>query len=340
MAWVAVGLGVAGAVEGGISTSSKNSAAAKESALNNAPYLNQMAQGQSLENQPFTPYTGQMIAPESGNEMAAGALAPQIAGQEAPNLAKAGAQWNSGTMQQYMNPYEQAAINVPEQQLGLQYGQDTAALQRKQGMTDAFGIGRSAAQQGALGHNYETEFGNIQQTGMAQAYGAAQSAFQADTGRYAKLASEQGALGSQAIQNLDVTGQNSRSIAQAQDTANYGQFEKGQNWATDQYKAISPIISGNAGHLTDPQPASMLSGILGGAISGVGAGMGMGGGLGGMLGGGGGGVPSGGLTSGQESTMNGALNSNTDAAANTANDDITQMAMMGAAGGYGGGVAP
>jgi hypothetical protein len=275
-----------------MSTASGNSAAAKASALNNAPYENQMSMGTSLETQPFTPYTGQMVAPESGNEMAAGALAPQIAGQEAPNLAKAGAQWNSGTMAQYMNPYEQAAINVPEQQLGLKYGEDTAALQRKQGMTDSFGVGRSAAQQQALGRNYETEFGNIQATGMAQAYGAAQGAFQADTARYANLAKTQGALGSQNINALLTTGQNQRSIAQASDTANYQQFQKGQNWATDQYKSISPIISGNAKNLTNPQPASMLTGILGGAMTGVSMGMGgggAGGALAGMMGGGGGG---------------------------------------------------
>lgn len=293
MAWVAVGMGVAGAVEGGLSTSSSNSAAAKESAANNAPYLSQMSTGTTLENQPFTPYTGQMIAPESGNEKLAGALAPGLAGSEAGDLSKAGQSWNSGTMQQYMNPYEQAAINVPEQQLGLQYGENTAALQRKQGSSDSFGVGRTAAQQGALGHNYETEFGNIQQTGMAQAYGAAQGAFQSDTQRYANLAKTKGALGSAAIQNLNVTGMNQRSIAQANDTANYSQFEKGQNWATDQYKAISPIISGDAQHLTDPQPASMVSGILGGAMSGVGAAYGMGGMMKGMGGGGGGGGGSG-----------------------------------------------
>jgi hypothetical protein len=232
--------------------------------------------------QPYQAYTGQLVAPESVGEQQASTLAGSVASQEAPDLAKAGQQWNTATMNQYMNPYIQSAINVPEQQLALQYGSQEAQLASRQSMNDAFGVGRTAAQSGVLNRNYETEFGNIQATGMAQAYNAAQGAFQQDTSRYANLAKETGALDTQNINSLLVTGQNERSIAQAQDTANYQQFENAQNWGLDRYQAVAGDITKAASNEVVPQKSSVLSGILGGATAGLGMVTGSGG-LAGLL---------------------------------------------------------
>jgi len=285
MTMMAVGIGVfAGSAVLGAGTSAvEQNAAQKSSEKANAPYNQLIAQGEALSQTPYTPYSGQLVAPITGNENAAAALAPQIAGQEAPDLAMAGQQWNNATMQKYMNPYIQGALDPALANITNTYGTQTAALQRTQSMNDAFGVGRTAASQEDLTREYERQYGTTEAQGLAQGYGAAQGAFQADTSRYAALAKTTGALGAENINALLTTGQNQRSVAQAQDTAAYQQFENQQNWGINRFSAAISAINGAKGGLTTAQPADTLGAIMGGATAGLGMMKMMGGGGGGGI---------------------------------------------------------
>lgn len=269
MVWAAVAIG--GAAVLGAGTSAVEGNQAKKAAEGaNTPYNQLISQGEALSQTPYTPYGGQLVAPITGNETAAAALAPQIAGQEAPNLAKAGQQWNTATMQQYMNPYVQGALNPALANITNTYGLQSSELARKQSMSDAFGVGRTAASQEDLTREYERQYGTTEAQGLAQGYGAAQGAFQSDTARYANLAKTQGALGAENINALLTTGQNQRSVAQAQDTAAYQQFENQQNWGINRFSAALGAVTGAKGGLVTAQPADTLGGMMGGAMTGYG----------------------------------------------------------------------
>lgn len=283
MVWAAVGVGVAGMVAGGVESNQANKGAEGQANKTNAPYQQLIAEGQQLSQTPYTPYSGQLVAPITGNENAAAALAPQIAGQEAPDLAMAGQQWNSATLQKYMNPYIQKALDPALANITNTYGLQSSELARKQSMSDAFGVGRTAASQEDLTREYERQYGTTEAQGLAAGYSAAQGAFQTDTSRYAALAKTKGALGAENINALLTTGQNQRSVAQAQDTAAYQQFENQQNWGMNRFSAAMGAISGAKGGLVSAQPADTLGGMMGGAATGVGL-MKM------MQGGGGGGI--------------------------------------------------
>src|SRR5215831_4330767 len=85
-------------------------------------YLNVVGRAQKTANRPFTPYTGQMVAPLSGLEQQAqagiGAAAnmaqPYI--QQAAQYAQQSATpitpeaWSQQAIQQYENPYQQDVI--------------------------------------------------------------------------------------------------------------------------------------------------------------------------------------------------------------------------------------
>jgi len=270
MTMIAIGVGVGGAAISAGASAAEQNAAQKSSEKANAPYNQLIAQGEALSQTPYTPYGGQLVAPITGNETAAAALAPQIAGQEAPDLAMAGQQWNTATMQKYMNPYIQGALNPALANITNTYGLQSSELARKQGMSDAFGVGRTAASQEDLTREYERQYGTTEAQGLAAGYGAAQGAFQADTSRYAALAKTKGALGAENVNALLTTGQNQRSIAQAQDTAAYQQFENQQNWGINRFSAALGAITGAKGGLVTAQPADTLGAMMGGASAGLG----------------------------------------------------------------------
>ena len=286
MTWVAVGATAVSVVGGAIENKSANAASDRA----NIPINAARAKASALADKPYTAYSGEMVAPESRNEMAGSELARSLPGY----FGEANKQFSGDTISGLMNPYTQNVTDIGLRDLTKGYGEQLAGLDRTSNMTDAFGIGRSAANKGELNRNYEQEYGDLATKGQAAAYDSAQKQFNMDRANALDVASGVG----HAADTLSQTGANERSIAQAGDTAKQNEFLRGENWDINR---IDPLVRMMGGQGTTQGPSSStLSDLIGGASLGMG--------FRGMMGGSGGGV-----------NQNQLNNSTLDAATNVSN---------------------
>ena len=201
-------------------------------------YQNLLTQAQGVAGTPYTPYTGQLVAPVNqqqtqgiaGINANANFASPYI--QQAAQYAQQGASpITSGQIQQYMSPYTANVVNATQAQFNNQNQQQ---LQ---------GVRGNAIAQGALGGNREavaeSELANQQQLAQAPVIAGLQSqGYQ--TGLSTALAEQQAAAqGAYSMGNLGVAGENAaltganaqvgagtleQQTQQAQNAAQYQQF--------------------------------------------------------------------------------------------------------------------
>lgn len=156
---------------------------------------------QNVANQPYNPYTGQMIAPLNGMQMQGinqgaadaangigmgavnqGINAATQAGQYQPQQVGTG-QWGAGAAQQYMSPYTQQVIDASNAQIDKNLAQTTNATNAQATAAGAFGGTRQAVQT-AQNQNDANQLKASTAAGLQQdAYNNAQQAFMADQQR-------------------------------------------------------------------------------------------------------------------------------------------------------------
>lgn len=204
---------------------------------------------------PYTPFAYNRVAETSplfqqgANLISQQAAAPGILG-----TMNVGGQ-QMGTLQAYMNPYQQAVTDVAKQAALREYGSGLSALKSQAASRGAFGGSRQAIMESELTRNLGQQLGNIQMQGSAAAFDKAGQLYGADIARQ-----------QQAAQMAMSTGLAEQAQRQAQLDALYGEYERQRLYPQQQAEAYKSIIFGQqlpTSRNVYEAPANPLSQIVG-----------------------------------------------------------------------------
>ena len=204
---------------------------------------------------PYTPFAYNRVAETSplfqqgANLVSQQAAAPGILG-----TMNVGGQ-QMGTLQAYMNPYQQAVTDVAKQAAVREYGSGLQSLKGQAAQRGAFGGSRQAILESELMRNLGSQLGNIQMQGSAQAFDKAGQLYGADIARQ-----------QQAAQQAMSTGLAEQAQRQAQLDALYGEYERQRLYPQQQAEAYKSIIFGQQMPISRnvyEAPANPLSQIVG-----------------------------------------------------------------------------
>ena len=234
-----------------------------------AAYNQTLNMAENLAQNPYTPYTGQMIAGFTPEQMAAfqgvrnmqGYMQPYInAGTNAEQAALAYSNPANYTVQsvgQYYNPYQQSVIqstqNLMNQQNAMQQGQLLGQANTQAGgaaFNDRTGIAQAAlAGQQALANNQT--LANLEQQGFQQAQQEYNQQQQQAVGANQAAAYGIGQLGTMGqqgnlgeLQALLGTGGQQQQLAQQQLSGAYQQWLNAQAWPYQQTAFLADIAAG------------------------------------------------------------------------------------------------
>lgn len=291
--WIEAGAAVVGTAESISANQSAKSAAGKNNA--GAAQLagaqgSMLSQAQTVAQQPFTPYTGTLTAPMSGNEQQGYSLASSTANAgvaQADNAKATGLigevannPWSADTAAKYMNPYTKDVTDVATAAANKNYLQNLAGLQTRAAGSGAFGGSREAIQEGQLAGQNQLAIGNLTATGNANAYDNALKAWGQDNNTklaaadaYNKSGQDVTQMTSQQIADLVKTGGISQVISQTDLANQYGQFMRQQNWSAQQLGSLITAVGTAKGSTQQTAPvqsntANQLLG-LGSTVAGL-----------------------------------------------------------------------
>lgn len=255
-------------------------------------YSDLLTQAQNTAATPYTPYSGEMVAPFNAQQNAGVAginsysdFAQPYIQQAAGMATNAAKPLTAAQIQQYESPYTQQVVDATQNQFN------------SQNATQMQGVKGNAIAQGALGGNREAiaeaETANQQQLAQAPVIAGLQNqGYQ--TGLNTALTQQQAqAAGAYSLGNLGVSGQNAgltgataqlsagtaqQQTQQAKDAAAYQQFLTQQAYPFQTEQWLAGIDTGlgsqmggtSSGTQTSPAP-SQFGQIMGGISSGVGA---------------------------------------------------------------------
>jgi hypothetical protein len=253
-----------------------------------AAYQDILSRAQGVSGTPYTPYTGQLVAPVNTQQNLGISNINQNAGFAFPYIQQAAGYANDAAqplthdqIQYYTDPYTQRVIQATQAQFANQNEQ------QRQGV-----IG-NAISKGALGGNREAiaeaELANQQQLAQAPVIAGLQSQGYT-TGLNTALTEQQArAQGAYSLGNLGVSGQNAaltganaqvgagtleQGTQQAQDAALYQQFINQQAYPFQTTQWLAGIGSGIGSQMgsttTGPSP-SLMGQLLGFGTAGLGA---------------------------------------------------------------------
>lgn len=251
-----------------------------------------VTQAQGVNQQPFAPYTGQAVAPLSGDESTAFQSLRDLMGSS--DAAFGGAQStlqdvigravngpSAGQIQGLMNPYTQ---NVLEQQnlMTLQnYDRTMGGLKSQAVNAGGFGGSGDYISRAMASKDLGQQLSMNNATGLSNAFSQAMGQWNQNTGTMANTAMQKAGLASN-LQNLDTSGANAlanagatqRGIQQQGNAFDYSEFMRQQNYPKDQANFLSNILGqatpGFSGTTTQLQNnPNQLNSILGGATTGM-----------------------------------------------------------------------
>lgn len=250
-----------------------------------------LTQATGISNAPYTPYTGQQVAPLSGLENQATNLATANVGQ-AENTIQGANNLNNQlattaaqgptleNIQQYINPYQQGVTDQVKDAAIHDYQTTTLPqINHAAASQGAFGGSRQAVLQSEATNNLNKNLANIQQQGQAAGYTNAQNTyFNAlnTSSDLAKNTAQTALYGQQAVGSdvnlLNQQGANERQVTQAGLSNDYSNFENQQNYPTN---ALN-ILGGALGNVNPYfAPVGQTSGGGGSSSLGTIAGLGM-----------------------------------------------------------------
>jgi hypothetical protein len=237
------------------------------------------SKAENIANTPYTPYTGQQVAPITGSQQQAINQAQtdatnneggtDIANAEGLAGQIAGNGWSSATAAKYMNPYTSAVTAAAQKQLDQAYAntQNTAGLNAAS--QNAFGGDRAALTKAANTGEYELQSGTLAAQNNANAYNSAIQAWQADNQRasqaaqsYQQSGNDITQMNASQIKDLLATGGVAQATQQMQLNANYNNYLDQRNWSTTE---LQPLLSA-AGNKSTPAgvtPSNTATDLLG-----------------------------------------------------------------------------
>lgn len=200
--------------------------------------------GARIATRPYTPYTGQRVAPLDPNEQQAYDLARTEGGsfnqdlQTARDYATKAAQpFTSFDVNAYMNPYIKGALDPAARELRLEAQQQVNAAGQQAAMSNAFGGSRGALLESEARRSGTQAISDLYQKGYAQAFTNAQDQINTDRQRAAAASEQFRALGAQGqtqlmqrLQSLMSTGGMNRAVNQANADFDYQQFIENRDW--------------------------------------------------------------------------------------------------------------
>lgn len=287
MPWGAA-IGAVGALGSAAISSSNNKSTSNQAQSPEEQQASNLAlsQGESIAQRPYTPYSGSVVQPltgaqnqgidqsQTGYDPAKQDLS--AAGSQLTNLP----QYNTATLNKYMDPYVSSVLTPQLNQENINYGaQRSALLNSKAG---AFGGDRSALAAGQLDLQHNTTISKDTADTYSAAYSNAQNAFFNDKNSQISAANDLANVGndvskmnSDQIQNLMQAGGVQQALGQAQLNFNYQQFVENRDWSVNNLTPLLNSIAASKGaNMTTtntPAAGSALGTALGAAATVAGA---------------------------------------------------------------------
>lgn len=232
-------------------------------------------QGQQIATSTYSPFTGTAIAPTTGSQDQASALAAsQAAAYNAPGGlgSQATQAFNANNVGAFVNPNTTGVVNTLGQRIQQQYNPAQVALSSGEASTGNMGSNRAYLNQGALDTQKQNALSDMASSEYGNAVNAGTQAFEANRG----AAAQQGATINSA---LDSTGAASRATEQNQLNYNYQQFLAQRDW---QANHLQPLLTALGSSRNDVSQTGTGEGIQ--QQSSLGSMIGSGAALGGALG--------------------------------------------------------
>lgn len=211
-------------------------------------------QGEQIATSTYSPYTGEAVAPTTGNQDAASALAgQQAAAYNAPGGlgSQATQAFNSQNVGAFVNPNTTGVVNTLGSRIQQQYNPAQVALTSGEASTGNLGSNRDYLNEGALQTQKQNALSDMASSEYGNAVNAGTQAFEANRG----AAAEQGATINGA---LDATGQAQRATEQNQLNNNYQQFLTQRDW---QANHLQPLLTALGSSRNDVSQTSVGEGL-------------------------------------------------------------------------------
>ena len=257
-----------------------------------APYYKDiLGKSQALYNdsvsQGFKPYTGPSLAEFTPEQQQAFAGISGLQGQQAPIYQEAmgmtrdaSAPITTEEITEYMNPYQQAVVDIEKREATKQYqSQVQPQLAAQAARIQPFGGSRQAILEGMAADTQQRLLGDIQAKGSAQAYQDSVNLINAQRGRTGSGAGQLATLGSNQFKSqlgeigaLQTVGEEKQQLAQQALNEAYGQYSKEQEYPYQQLGRYQSVVTGAPIQQTQyvpPTPAGPSVGqqLLGGAAT-------------------------------------------------------------------------
>lgn len=240
MAATTIGVGIA--AYGAYSANKNQKAALKQSQSQSGPaYLDDASKGlinraTQLSQRNYTPFQGERVAGLSGNEQRAQRMATAFGDRTRMQMQPG----FRPDISAFENPYISQVLNNQRRVIGEEYGRQAAGLAARQSATDAFRTGRSDLARSRLEENRMRALGDAEAAGRA-------SAFDSAMGNYFRNEDNLRSAFGSAQQGLNQTGAAERSIRQAQNDFDYGQFLESRDWDVNNLQPLLAAIQGARG---------------------------------------------------------------------------------------------
>lgn len=211
-------------------------------------------QGQAIATSTYSPYTGQAIAPTTGNQDQASALAAsQAAAYNAPGGlgSQATQAFNANNVGAFVNPNTSGVVSDLGQRIQQQYNPAEVALQSSEASTGNLGSNRAGLNTAALQTQKQNALSDMSASEYGNAVNAGTQAFEANRGAAAQA-------GAQDYGALNSTGQAQRSTEQNQLNYNYQQFLAQRDW---QANHLQPLLSALGASRNDVSQTGTNEGI-------------------------------------------------------------------------------
>ena len=204
-----------------------------------------LRRAEDVGSRPYQAFTGQRVAQLSPEEVQAGQVVSQQILPTAQGLGAIGAQtFDTATMQQYMNPYQEAVIQSTLSDLGEAFGQQKRGMAAQAIGAGAFGGSREGVERALGTERYLQQVGDVssrlRQAGFES--GAQRFAQDRATQLAAQQAQLQGLAGAAA--GLSQQGATTRGIEQAGLAEAYRDFIEEREYPTEQVRQVIGALAG------------------------------------------------------------------------------------------------
>ena len=243
-----------------------------------------LRQAEDVANLGYTPYTGERVAGFSPTELAGRERAAELAQlglgmpqvEQAADVAQRASEFtyaDPSRVQQYMNPYLEAALDPTLRALREQQTQTLQGLGTQASRAGAFGGSRQGVVEAEALKGFGQQMGDVIGTGYAQAFdratqlmGDEQARQLAGASALSQAANQLRSVGYADADVLRTLGAEERGLAQSKMDADYQQYLRSQAFPYEQLQArLSPLGYGSqvAGAAPTYQQPSQFQSLLG-----------------------------------------------------------------------------